>query len=260
MSGLEPLRNTFNQVASLYDEVRPGYPQEIIEAIIALAELPPGGRILEIGCGTGQMTIPFAAKGYTILALELGDAMAALAAQKCRPYARVEVVQTAFEAWPVQPQAFDLVLSAQAFHWIAPDQGCARAASALKGGGAIALVWNLDLSEHTPFWQATLPIYNTYFPETSDDTNVSLEEKANRCKEALHRSDAFENLQEMRHAWEKAYSGADYLKLLNTHSNHRMLPEPDKTHFFQAIAEVIDRSGGVVRRMYETLLLLARKK
>jgi SAM-dependent methyltransferase len=260
MPGLEHLRNSFNEAAGLYDEIRPGYPQEIIDAIITLAELPPGGRILEIGCGTGQITIPFAAKGYTILALELGDAMAALAAQNCRPYPRVEIVQTSFEGWAVQPQAFDLVLSAQAFHWIAPDEGCARAAATLKSGGAIALVWNLDISEHSAFWQATQPIYTAYFPQTpADDADVSLQEKANRYKEALRRSDAFENLQERRHAWEITYSGADYLKLLNTFSNHRTLPEPNKTRFFEAIAEVIDRSGGVVHRVYETLLLLARK-
>jgi ubiquinone/menaquinone biosynthesis C-methylase UbiE len=260
MSGLKPRQNIFNEAANLYDEVRPGYPEEIIDAIVALATLPPGGNILEIGCGTGQLTVPFAARGYTILALEPGDALAALAVQKCQPYPRVNIVQTSFEAWPVQRQAFDLVLSAQAFHWITPDYGCAKGASALKSGGALALVWHLDMSQHTAFWQATQPIYDAYFPKTpTDGTNMSLGEKANRYKEALCRSSAFANLREIRHAWEKTYPGADYLKLLNTSSNHRALPEPDKTHFFQAITEVIHRVGGVVHRKYETLLLLARK-
>ena len=71
--------------------MRPGYPPAIIDAIIALAALPPEGKMLEIGCGTGQITLPFALRGYTILALEPGDALAALAMQKCRPYPRVEI-------------------------------------------------------------------------------------------------------------------------------------------------------------------------
>jgi 2-polyprenyl-3-methyl-5-hydroxy-6-metoxy-1,4-benzoquinol methylase len=76
MSGPAPLGSIFNEVATLYDEVRPGYPTAIIDAITALAALPPEGKILEIGCGTGQITIPFALRGYTILALEPGDALA----------------------------------------------------------------------------------------------------------------------------------------------------------------------------------------
>ena len=108
-------------------------------------------------------------------------------------------------------------------------------------------MWNLDLTEHTAFNQATRPLYETYFPApASGDTDISLEENA--------------YLREIRHAWDKEYSGADYVKLLHTYPNHRTLPEPDKTRFFQAIAEVIDRTGGAVQRKYETLLLLARTK
>jgi SAM-dependent methyltransferase len=253
MSGPAPLGSIFNEVATLYDEVRPGYPTAIIDAITALAALPPEGKILEIGCGTGQITIPFALRGYTILALEPGDALAALAVQKCRPYPRVEIVRMSFEAWPVRRQAFDLVLAAQAFHWIAPEYGCAKAADALKPGGALAIVGHHDVSQDTAFWQATLPIYETYFPVTSvGERNVS-------AQEVLCRSDVFDNLREVRHAWDKIYHGADYIKLLHTFSDHRALPEPDKTQFFRAIEEVIHSFGGVVHRKYEMVLLLARK-
>ena len=66
--------------------------------------------------------------------------------------------------------------------------------------------------------------------------------------------------QEVRHTWEGTYRDGDYMKLLHTFSDHRTLPEPDKTHFFRSIEDVVDRFGGVVHRRYETLLLLARKK
>lgn len=263
-----PRQYVFNEVATLYDEVRPGYPPAIIDAAIAGATLPSGGSILEIGCGTGQITVPFAKRGYTILALEPGDALAALAARNCRTFAEVEIVQSSFEAWPEQERAFDMVLSAQAFHWIAPDLGCAKAARVLQPGGAIALVWNLDESQRTPFWQATKPIYDAYFRPPQGETSVpslgqvagSLGQRAQHVyREALRRCDAFENLQEVRHAWEKTYRGTDYLKLLHTYSDHRTLPEPDKTQFFGAIEEVIERFGGTVHRQYETLLILARR-
>lgn len=261
LSRIEQLRSSFNDAAQLYDEVRPGYPPQIVDAIVALSELPSNGTILEIGCGTGQITIPFAERGYSILALELGSAMAALATAKCRPYPRVSILPVAFEDWPAQEQAFDLVVSAQAFHWVEPERGCGKAAAALKRGGAIALVWNIDVTEHTEFYRATRPLYDAYFPPQVEGTaDSSLEEKALRYKRALSRSAAFTDLQEIRHAWDTVYSGADYLKLLHTYSDHRTLPEPNKTRFFAEIAEVLERTGGAVERKFETLLLLARRQ
>jgi SAM-dependent methyltransferase len=259
LSRRDRLRSSFNESAELYDEVRPGYPTSIIDTIIADAELPPDGKILEIGCGTGQITIPFASRGYRIVALELGAALAALAIEKCRQYPRVDIVSTSFEAWQVQEQAFDLVVSAQAFHWIDPTYGFNKAAAALKCGGASALVWNLDVTGQTAFNQASRAIYETYLPvSASGDINIPVEETALRYTEALKQSDRFTDVREFRHGWDGRYSGAHYLKLLHTYSNHSTLPEPEKTRFFQAIAEAIDRTGGTVQRNYETLLLMAR--
>ncbi len=58
-----PLRATFDRAALLYDEARPGYPEALFDDVVSLSRLPPGGRILEIGCGTGQATLPFACRG-----------------------------------------------------------------------------------------------------------------------------------------------------------------------------------------------------
>ncbi len=251
--------NVFNEVADLYDAVRPGYPAAIIDATIARAALPAEGRILEIGCGTGQITLPFAERGYRVLALEPGAALAALAARKCRAYPRVTILETSMEAWPGEMQAFDLVLSAQAFHWIDPDFGCAKAAAALKPGGAIALIWTIDVSQDTEFWRATLPIYDAHFrPRAGEARALPLGERVDAYRQTLRRCQAFEALQEVHHAWTRAYSGADYLKLLNTFSDHRALPEPERTRFLQTIEGVIARFS-VVERRYQTLLLLARR-
>jgi SAM-dependent methyltransferase len=125
----------FDDAAQLYDEVRPRYPAEIVDSIIAFAALPAHGRVFEVGCGTGQMTLPFAQRGYTVVALDQGTRLAALAAQHCQPYLQVRVVSCTFEAWQDVPGSYDLFVSAQAFHWIDPVYGLARAAELLKPGG-----------------------------------------------------------------------------------------------------------------------------
>src|SRR5215217_71593 len=87
------LRATFNEDAALYDQVRPGYPAAMLDDIVELSGIPAGGRILEIGPGTGQVTLPWARRGYRIDAIELGAAMAAVARQKLAgvPAARIHI-------------------------------------------------------------------------------------------------------------------------------------------------------------------------
>lgn len=50
------LRATFDRVASMYDESRPGYPETLVEDVVSLSGILPEGCILEIGCGTGKAT------------------------------------------------------------------------------------------------------------------------------------------------------------------------------------------------------------
>ncbi len=61
-----PLRTTFDEEAERYDRARPGYPSDVFEDLAQLTGLSPGDRILEIGCGTGQATVPLAERGYYV--------------------------------------------------------------------------------------------------------------------------------------------------------------------------------------------------
>jgi SAM-dependent methyltransferase len=258
MSESKPLSRQFDDAAQLYDEVRPRYPEKIVEHIIAFAVLPAQARVFEVGCGTGQMTLPFAQRGYTVVALDQGERLAALAAQHCQPYPQVRVVPCAFEAWQDTPESYDLFLSAQAFHWIAPAYGLARAAELLQATGTIALVWTVDRSQGSAFWQATEPIYDTYNPQTSSG-NLPLDTKVDLYRQALRTSRQFAGMHEIRTAWTKRYSGAEYFKLFQTFSDYRAMPEPNKSRFFEAIGQVIAQMGGEVIRDYETLVSLAKK-
>jgi SAM-dependent methyltransferase len=252
-------REAFDEAASLYDEVRPGYPDDVVDAVLAFANLPPGAAVLEVGCGTGQMTLPLARRGLAILALEPGAALAALAARNCAGHAGVRVLPTTLEAWAVEAAAFDLAVSAQAFHWIAPGPGCAILARALRRGGAIALAWYIDVSEHTDFWRATEPLYDTYFPSSPGGGAPTLRDHLDRHRQALRDSPAFEGLHEVRLDWRRTYSGGDYLKLLQTYSDRARLAPADYARFLADMARVIEKSGGSVTREYETVVLLARR-
>ena len=81
----DPARHTFDGVADLYERARPGYPEAVFDDLATLARLPAPARILEIGCGTGQATLPLARRGHAITCVELGASLAARAARSFRP-------------------------------------------------------------------------------------------------------------------------------------------------------------------------------
>jgi SAM-dependent methyltransferase len=130
-------RVTFEEAADLYDETASDYPDELVRDILSMSRIVPKGRILEIGCGPGNATIPFARRGYRILGIELGEQLAAIATKKCHAYPGVKILAVAFEDWEVEEMAFDMALAADAFHWIAPEIGYPKVARALKDSGCL---------------------------------------------------------------------------------------------------------------------------
>jgi SAM-dependent methyltransferase len=152
-------------IAGLYDEYRPEYPQELVDCIIALSRLPEGGRILEVGSGTGKATRLFARRGYTIDCIEPGRNLAAVAARNLQEYSQVSFEITLFEEWQEQLAAFDLVISAKAFHWVPGEIGYPKAARSLKPGGSLALFWNMQAGLDGQIAAELEDVYRSITPE-----------------------------------------------------------------------------------------------
>ena len=256
-------RVSFDGVADLYAEVRPGYPERLFEDVVAFSGIAPSGRILEIGCGPGNATIPFAERGFEILGLELGERMAALARNRCRGFPRVRVEHVAFEEWPLERGAFDLVIAASAFHWIEPDVGYPKAAAALRDGGTLALFWNRTPLDETPLRSALDAAYRRIAPEIArggGDGPLPLAAQIRRTIDEIDASGAFGPVEVRRYRWSARHDTERYLRLLGTHSDHLALPEASRRDLFEAIRAEIERAGGIIERPYLTALHLARMR
>jgi SAM-dependent methyltransferase len=112
---------SFDRVAELYDRVRPGYPDAVLDDIAAIAGLSPGDAVLEIGCGTGKATEGSVRRGLAVVGLDPGGAMRRVAAERVSGLGHVELCESTFEAWPLACGAFALVVAAQSFHWLEPE-------------------------------------------------------------------------------------------------------------------------------------------
>jgi len=78
------VRDLFDGVASRYDGARSSYPAELVDWMVATARLSQGAQVLEIGCGTGQLTSQLAARGFNVTAIDMGTAMIELARARAR--------------------------------------------------------------------------------------------------------------------------------------------------------------------------------
>jgi ubiquinone/menaquinone biosynthesis C-methylase UbiE len=132
-------RALFDGIAGQYQAARPGYPAQVTEFVAETARLGPGAAVLEIGCGTGQLTEGLAAAGFRLTAIDLGPSMIA-AARRRLAAAEVNFQVTSFEALDAADASFDLVSSGAAFHWIDPEVAFGKAARLLRPRGWLALL------------------------------------------------------------------------------------------------------------------------
>lgn len=137
-------RALFDGIAQLYERSRPGYPAEVTEFVAATAELSPGAAVLEVGCGTGQLTDRLACSGFRLTAIDISPSMVA-AARRRLAGADVSFQATSFEDLATASASFDLVISSAAFHWIDPEVAFTKSARLLRPGGWLAL---LGTEEH----------------------------------------------------------------------------------------------------------------
>jgi len=258
----EDLRETFDTAAERYDRARPGYPAQLFDDLVALSGLEPGARVLEIGCGTGQATVPLAERGFRIVAVELGAALAAVARRNLASFPSVDVVVANFENWALPAEPFDLVISATAFHWLDPATRLQKTAAALRPGGALGVI----ATEHVAggslaFFDDVQRCYEHWDPATPPDLHLLPAEQIPTGADEVDRSGFFEPATLRRYEWNQPYTTAMYLDVLLTYSGHLALPADARAGLLQCIASLIDGpNGGRIDKRYLNELCLARRR
>jgi SAM-dependent methyltransferase len=131
------LRSSFGSAATAYARHRPDYAPTAIEWAL---QPTPGRRVLDLGAGTGKLTVSLVERGYDVVAVEPDPAMLA-ELRTSVPSARV--VPGSAEIIPVRDGSVDAVLAGNAMHWFEMDAAAPEIARVLVPGGVVAGLWNL---------------------------------------------------------------------------------------------------------------------
>lgn len=252
-------RFTFDQVARAYGAARPGYPDALVDDVIAFAGLAPNDAILEVGCGSGQATKSFAARGFRILAIDPGKGLIDAAQESLATFPGVAFVVSTFEAWPATPATFRLLIAAQSWHWVAADVQYAKAAEVLTPDGSLAVFGHVPVGlspqlledfkrihlHHAGVWGP--PPEAWYLP-------------AGPFKSAFEQSGLFGPVTHKAYPWVWHHTTASYDSFLQTRSDLRTFAPAARQAVLDDIAKAVDAYGGAFDMNYETHLYVARRR
>src|ERR1035438_6697654 len=127
---------SFGGAAAVYERGRPSYPAQAIDWL-----LPPGARrVLDLGAGTGKLTRQLRDPGLDAVP---GGPSGGMREQLSRSVADVQVFPGSAEHIPLGDGSADVVLVAQAWHWVDPHRAVPEVARVLTGGGQLGLLWNV---------------------------------------------------------------------------------------------------------------------
>lgn len=148
---------SYDEVAETYDRVRGPVHQEPANDLIAAVELPPGGRLLDVGTGTGVAAR--AVQGGFSVGVDVSIGMAGIARAK----GLERVALAAAVDLPFRNETFDAVVSAFVLHLVPKyETALFDMARVLRRGGRIGLAtWVVSDDEFTRAWREIAESYAT---------------------------------------------------------------------------------------------------
>lgn len=217
----DPARS-FGTVAEAYERGRPTYPPKA--AAWLTSDQPV--TVLELGAGTGKLTRQLVELGHDVHATDPDPDMLALLE---RDLPQVRVSQASAEEIPAGDRSYDVVVSAQAFHWFDLDRALPEIARVLKPRGRLSVVWNVR-DERVPWVRRLGAIIGN--PEQLSDPS-----------EALAQSGLFDEVERTTFGSRQQVNRESLQDLVRSRSSVATLGEADRAARLQQVAELYEEYG-----------------
>ncbi|GGZ70109.1 class I SAM-dependent methyltransferase [Streptomyces bluensis] len=246
----------FDKVADVYDTARPGIPHHLVTSLVHVTALAPGDQVLEVGAGSGQLTLPLRAAGVEVTALEPGERLRSLLAKHTADDPGVTVTGGFFEDYTAPNGSFAAVVSANAWQWIDPAVSYGHAADLLTEGGRLALIWNFPIVADPSLQQALNEVLAHDHPDAVRDpaTHLSgIEARAAEGRAELAASGRFDTpWWQVSHDTLRLAPDAHY-ELLLSYANAAVLDESARADLFERVKAVLAEHGAELVEMDNVL-------
>ena len=132
---------------------REPYPGQFFETVASRLGLTPQTRLLDIGCGPGNLVIGFAPYLGTCTAIDREPEMLRAAKQAALAAGvTISFIENAIEDLPADNNSFDLVTVGRALHWLQREETIAIFDNIVAPGGHIAVCGTVASSEAASEW------------------------------------------------------------------------------------------------------------
>jgi SAM-dependent methyltransferase len=246
----------FGADARRYDRARPTYPADLIARIVAAS---PGCDFLDAGCGTGISSRLFQAAGCRVLGVDPDPRMAEQARQ-----GGTETEVGRFEDWDPAGRLFDAVTAAQAWHWVDPAAGAAKAAAVLRPGGRLAVFWNA-FDPPQELRQGFAEAFQRLMPGSPGGglwTRPALDIyriMGGKAADGMRETGAFGEPEEWLSRWECPYTRDQWLDFMPTTGGFGRIPESLQQEILAGLGAAVDAVGGSFLMGYDTLAVTAAR-
>jgi SAM-dependent methyltransferase len=250
-------RQAFGGNPAGYHSARPAYPEWVYDTLTSRCGLHRNAAVFEIGAGTGTATRRLLELGADPLVAIEPDQRLADFLRANNPAKALTVMVSPFEDAVLERKAFDLGVSATAFHWLDEVSALAKIASLLRPGGWWVAVWNEfgDDSRPDPFHEATQELLGAPTGPSAGERGVPFALDFEARLAALKHSGAFDLVENQANRWSLALDAQQTVALYGTYSN--VNARSDRAAVLAELGRIAreDFENRVVRNMTTSLFM-----
>jgi ubiquinone/menaquinone biosynthesis C-methylase UbiE len=234
-----PDARPFEQVADLYERVRPTYPSEAVDWLVDRLRIGASSTVLDLGAGTGKLTRALVGRAGTLIAVEPGPEMLA---QLRRAVPEADGLLGAAESIPLPDDSVDAVVCGQSFHWFRTGEALSEMGRVLRTGGGIGLIWNVR-DPHDSLQEEISALIDPFVPPGRPPLRAAVSAFVGRT---------FSDVATHSVPWEQTLDADGVVDRVSSISFVAAAPEAKRRRLQRALRAAVERRGGRVPFRYVT--------
>lgn len=253
-------RQAFGLNPAAYHAARPEYPDWVFDMLVGRCGLGPGASVFEIGPGTGTATRRLLDLGANPLMAIEPDARLADFLEVTNATPALQVLRAPFEEAVLPEGAFDLGISATAFHWLDEEVALEKVARLIRPGGWWAAIWHVfgDDSRPDPFHDATQSLLAASTSPSAGHRGIPFGLDTEARTEALRRTGAFDVIDHKIVPWQLVLTVDETMALYATYSD--ITAREDREEVLKELGRIArEEFGGQVERNMTTSVFVGRR-